>query len=166
MRPDGNGKFRGIGGPAINDAGQVLFSSGLIGSRGGDSGANSDNVGIFRADGTTIVQIARENQAVAGRQRSLRSRHRLSEAEQPGAGGVLCQLPQYDRGKQRRYRHLARDDTSLVSIVREGQMAPDANGVFASFTQLGFSPPESLNNLGQVAFDALLTGTTGGGSDE
>jgi hypothetical protein len=61
---------------------------------------------------------------------------------------------------------LRADATSLVNIARTGQMAPDGNGAFVSFTRFGIFAPETLNNLGQVAFGAHLTGTTGGNSDD
>lgn len=47
-----------------------------------------------------------------------------------------------------------------VQIARKGQVAPDGNGDF-----LGFRPP-ALNDAGQVAFTAELTGTSGGCFDD
>ncbi len=47
----------------------------------------------------------------------------------------------------------------LVQIARDGQAAPDGNGVFA-----GVSDP-LINELGQVAFSAGFTGTSGGTTD-
>ncbi len=45
----------------------------------------------------------------------------------------------------------------LTNIVREGQSAPDGNGIFS-----GLSGPAILNNAGQVAFESGLANTIGG----
>ncbi|MEX2316651.1 MAG: choice-of-anchor tandem repeat NxxGxxAF-containing protein [Pirellulales bacterium] len=57
--PDGTGTFNSFDGrAAINDAGQVAFAAGFTTSLGSRSG-------VFRADGHTLVQIARRDQAAA-----------------------------------------------------------------------------------------------------
>jgi len=61
---------------------------------------------------------------------------------------VACTLPAIVRAS----------DTQLVVVSGVGD--PDGNGSFSTFQ----SP--ALNNLGQVAFDARLTGTGGGTSDD
>ncbi|MEM7807808.1 MAG: choice-of-anchor tandem repeat NxxGxxAF-containing protein, partial [Planctomycetota bacterium] len=48
---------------------------------------------------------------------------------------------------------------SLVNIARAGQAAPEGNGSFSALVN------KALNDAGQVAFFGLLTGTSGGGSD-
>jgi len=52
------------------------------------------------------------------------------------------------------------DGTTLVTIARKGQSTPSANGTFSTL-QL-----PSINGQGQVAFNAGLTGTTGGAADD
>ena len=52
------------------------------------------------------------------------------------------------------------DGGPLIQIARKGQTAPGGNGTFS-----GFGEP-TLNNAGQVAFQASLTGTIGGSSDD
>ena len=49
---------------------------------------------------------------------------------------------------------------TTVVVTHEGEAAPDGNGTF-----FGFETPV-LNNAGQAAFVASLTGTTGGFSDD
>ena len=53
------------------------------------------------------------------------------------------------------------DGGPVTQIARQGQAAPDGNGIFDSF---GSSP--SLNNSGQVLFSSLLNGSSGGDSDD
>jgi hypothetical protein len=48
----------------------------------------------------------------------------------------------------------------MVQVVRKGQSVPGGNGRFAA----NFSRP-ALNDAGQLAFRAFLTGTSGGTSD-
>ncbi|MEL7237915.1 MAG: choice-of-anchor tandem repeat NxxGxxAF-containing protein, partial [Planctomycetota bacterium] len=52
------------------------------------------------------------------------------------------------------------DGSALTQVVRTGQAAPDANG---SFSSVDFP---ALNDAGQAAFTASLTGTAGGGSGD
>jgi hypothetical protein len=62
------------------------------------------------------------------------------------------------------YRHTEQPGPDLEEIVRDGGTAPGGNGRFAfGATSLEYTP--SLNNAGQVAFFAKLTGTTGGNND-
>jgi hypothetical protein len=105
IAPDGNGTlnfsmYDGDKVPALNEAGQVVFRAGLTGTSGGD-----DNQGIFRGDGTTLIQVA-----------------------------------------------------------REGQTAPDGNGII-TFPDRLTEPIPVLNDAGHVAFAADVIGTVGGSSD-
>src|SRR5688572_23542402 len=55
--PDGNGMFLGgANEPALNNEGQVAFRGVLTGTAGG----SNDNLGIFAAQQSSVVQIARE----------------------------------------------------------------------------------------------------------
>lgn len=58
------------------------------------------------------------------------------------------------------------DINSVTQLVRAGETVPDGNGVFKFFTY-DFSTIErvALNDSGEVAFTANLTGTSGGTSD-
>jgi len=59
--PDGNGVFSStlltVGG--LNDAGQAVFGAQLVATANG----SVDNSGLFRGDGSTLVQIARTGQS-------------------------------------------------------------------------------------------------------
>jgi hypothetical protein len=52
-------------------------------------------------------------------------------------------------------------DAVILTVVLEGDPAPDGNGTFAQFSTC----PPLVNNAGQVTFYAQLNGTTGGISD-
>lgn len=71
--PDGDGFFSDLGSnvygwsdgpetPPLNNEGQVLFLTRLTDTIGGDT----DDVGLFRGDGTSLVQIARKGQTFPG----------------------------------------------------------------------------------------------------
>jgi hypothetical protein len=56
--------------------------------------------------------------------------------------------------------HALADSNGVIQLVREGDLSPDSNGTFSSFTV-----PEGPNVHGQATFWAELNGTTGGSSD-
>jgi hypothetical protein len=161
--PDGNGTFGLTGVPTINDAGQVAFPAGLSGTSGGES----DNEGIFRGDGATIVQIVRENQAAPdGNGRYASSPDPATRLNNLGQTAFLAYFRNTIGGTSDDTGILRGDGTSLDIIVRAGQMAPDGNGAFSSFTLFGGGRlPYVLNDVGQVAFEGFLAGTAGGTSD-
>jgi hypothetical protein len=161
--PDGNGKFGLTGIPTINDAGQVAFPAGLYGTSGGES----DDFGIFRGDGATIVQIVRENQpAPDGNGRFLDSPDPATRLNDLGQTAFMARFRNTIGGTNDDTGILRFDGASLVTIVRAGQMAPDGNGQFSSFTRFGGGRLRyALNDVGQVAFEGFLTGTAGGTSD-
>jgi len=154
--PDANGTFSAFSDPALNDSGQAAFWAELTGTSGG----TSDNERIFLGDGGVLTQIAREGQAA------------------PDANGILSYLvePVLNGSGQAAFWASLRgtsgetsDDGgiflgsggALTQIAREGQVAPDGNGIFFSL-----SPYPRLNDSGQAAFWASLTGTSGGSSDD
>lgn len=52
---------------------------------------------------------------------------------------------------------------TAIPVARDGEAAPDGNGVYGSYTSFG---DPCLNDGGQVAFSARLTGTAGGTADD
>ena len=58
------------------------------------------------------------------------------------------------------------DTKSITQLVRTGQPAPDGNGTFKHFAhEIGVIEKLALNDNGTVAFSSLLTGTSGGTTD-
>ncbi|MEM9704249.1 MAG: choice-of-anchor tandem repeat NxxGxxAF-containing protein, partial [Planctomycetota bacterium] len=156
--PDGNGILASFENPALNNAGQAAF----LGNLTGTSGGFSDDRGIFRGAGGALTQIAREGQAAPDGNGTLSSFNAdivLNDAGQAAffgdligtAGGVTDNTGLF-RGS----------GGALTRIAREGQAAPDGNGTFGAF--VGAAP--ALNDAGQAAFLAILTGNSGGSLDD
>lgn len=57
-------------------------------------------------------------------------------------------------------QHAAAKTGSTVIVVQAGEPAPDGNGVFSQMTDV-----PALNDAGQVLFNSLLDGTSGGHAD-
>ena len=150
IAPGGSSVFRDLGNPVLNSSGQAAFNAFL-----GDSGANSSNGrGIYRGDGTTLVQIAREGQAAPSGPgvnfSSLQLDPVLNDLGQTAFFAFLSGTGVTTTNNSGLFRG---DDAALVQIVRRGQVAPDGLGSFS-----GFADPV-LNNSGQAAFFAGLDGT-------
>jgi hypothetical protein len=155
--PNGDGKFYIFGdGPVLNDSGQTAFMSTLSGTSGG----TTDNLGIFRGSGGSITRIVRKGQAGPGGDGTyllIESEFAMNNSGQvvfestvTGAiGGAAA-----DRGLFRG------SGGTIATIAREGQAAPDGNGIFTDgFMQRG------INDAGQVAFTGGLQATSGGSVD-
>ena len=157
--PGGNGTFININPPEFNDAGQVAFASQLANTSGG--AANTDNLGVFRGDGGSVVQIARRGQPVPGGNGTLDTfgAPAINAAGQAAFAATLANTSGGLNDSSGIYRG---DGVGApVQIARQGQTVPGANGTFARFD---FSNP-ALNDAGQAAFKAALANTLGGTSD-
>ncbi len=154
--PDGNGSFSGFNFAELNASGQVAFQGFFTGTTGGIT----DNAGIFIGSGAAITQIARAGQPA------------------PDGNGSLSGLdnPVLNTSGQVAFSALltgtaggTNDDSGIflgsggvvTQIAREGQAAPDGNGLFSSLGQI-----PALNAAGQIAFTASLTATAGGTTDD
>jgi hypothetical protein len=139
--------------PAINDAGQVAFDAHFDGA--------SDSSGMYRGDGVTgLTQIARAGQAAPDGNGTFSAHSFRNPAlNELGQTAFLARLDDTSGGLSDNHGIFRGDGvTNLTQIARAGQAPPDGNGTFSGF---GFGDP-ALNNDGQVAFLATLTGTTGG----
>ena len=155
--PDNNGSFSGFFGPVLNDAGQAAF----VGRLRNTSGGSSDDAGIFRGDGTTLTQIAREGQDAPDDNGSFSDLSLSFPAfNDAGEAAFFADLTGTDDGSSDDSGIFRGDGTTLTQIAREGQDAPDNNGSFSNFSRI-----PALNDAGQVAFRGFLTDTIGGGSD-
>jgi len=163
--PDGNGYYQQFFvAPSLNDANQVAFRARLLGvSEYGDGG------GIFRGDGASITQIARDHQAAPdgnGFLSQLGSNFYLwpdsfvtPQLNNVGQVLFLTRLTDTIGGGTDDQGLFRGDGTSLVQIARKGQTVPGGNGIIEYI----WSP--ALNDAGQVAFVADLLGTSGGSAD-
>jgi hypothetical protein len=148
--PDGNGTFSGVGSSRINLAGEVAFFAELRETAGGDS----DDAGIYRGDGGSITQIARKGQTApdgSGAISFFTDVGPLNDAGQVALAAVLDSTGASSaifRG----------DGGPLTQVAREGQAAPSGDGNLDSLPLSNLA----LNNAGQVAFTATMTGASGG----
>ena len=153
--PDSNGTFSSFNDPALNDAGQAVFKSFLVGTSGG----NSDNSGIFRGSGGAITQVAREGQAAPDGNGTFSFFSDASALNSAGQAAFDASLTGTSGGNSDDSGIFRGSGGVITQVAREGQAAPNGNGAFSSFND------PALNGAGQAAFDASLTGTSGGTND-
>jgi len=155
--PDGNGSFSSfLSFPVLNDSGQVAFLSSLTGTNGG----NSDDVGIFRGNGTSSpVQIARAGNVAPDGNGNFSDfiDSTINDSGQVAFLGLLTGT----RSGFRDDRGIFRGDgmSRPVQLAREGQTAPDGKGIFSEFRN------PALNDAGQAAFLAYFTSNSSGSRD-
>jgi len=155
VAPDGNGHFVDLSGePAINDAGQVAFHAGLAGTVGGDN----DSDGIFRGDGTTLVQILRAGRVCPDYNGTMAW---FSNPAMTDQGTIACyaQLTGTLGGFSDDQAVYLADAHQVVQVARTGDAL-----LGSTVTDLEVSngdPTEGtaangLNDLGQVVYHAQL----------
>lgn len=156
---DGNGVYAFFGSPALNNNSQVAFQAFAVGTSGG----TTDDMGYYLGDVSGITQVAREGQSA------------------PGGNGVFGQTSQgnpivNDNGNVSFRIGLigtsggGSDDRAiyfgaggaLTEVVREGQSAPDGNGIFSLLS----NEATQINSNNVCAFHATLSGTSGGSTDD
>lgn len=159
LAPDGVSKFNGVWGAnwadlAFNQSSGLAFVADLYQSPGG----SADDVGYFAITNisTGISQVAREGQSNPAwtfgnfstlTSPALNNRHQIAfPASILGAGITSTNNNGIYRAQT--------TNLAVTEIIREGASVPDGNGYFQSF--LG----HCLNDSGEVAFLAVLTGTT------
>ena len=139
--PDGNGTFSALDFfPVLNDQGEVAFAANLTNT----NGSFSDDSGIFRGDGDTIVQIVRESQLVPG------GNGYFSQLARDFYGPLLNELGQVSfaaglyntagAGADDGGAFLG-DGTALVQLVRKGQLWPDGAGQLLGVPRSSLNPP-------------------------
>ncbi|MCL4789253.1 MAG: hypothetical protein KJ070_21060 [Verrucomicrobia bacterium] len=156
--PDGNGTFNGIDDATINKHGNAAFRATIVGSLN-----NIANEGIFFADGSSVTQVARRGQVVPGGNgtfsafQSAFASVAFNDSNQVAFAATLTGT---SGGSADNVAVYITTNNTLVQIARKGQSPPEGNGVFFSFTF------PALNNKGQMAFLAGLSGTSGGSADD
>jgi hypothetical protein len=158
--PDGNGVFSLFQNelPAINDRGEMAFVTILSGTSGG----TADNQGLYRTDGNTTIQLARKGQLVPnGDGRFLDFGQDYVAINNSGQVAFFANLTGTSGGSSDNAGIFLVTGTTITQLARKGQAAPDGNGVYSGF---GLGHP-ALNNKGQVACNATLSGTSGGSTD-
>ena len=157
--PDGNGKFSSFPSTqlTLNDSNQIAFVANLSSTSAGPA----DNLGLYRADTRGIVQLVRKSQLVPGGNGRFLDFGGQSHVAINNAGVVafLADLTGTTGGNADNAAIFLAQGTALTQVARKGQHPPDGNGVLS-----GFGYP-ALNNNGEIAFVATLSGTAGGTKD-
>jgi hypothetical protein len=157
--PDGNGIVSlAVSVPGLNDAGEVAFRASLAATTGG----LADNEAIYRGDGSSLVEIVRKGQSPPDGIGELTSFHTGSNSLNDAGEVAFLSTVTDVVGPSAHTRLFRSDGKSLVQLVSTADAAPDGNGSFSDFPLFTAS---TLNNTGQFAFRANLSGTAGGLSD-
>ena len=150
--PDNSGVFDSVSSASLNNQGHVAFQGTISGS------SISGDHGLFLHDGVTLSQVVR-----------------VGDAAPDGNGTFsLTNSPAFNNADQALFFSIftgtnsGNDEDALVIgdlggltlVAREGNTAPDGNGVFSDF--VGYA----INDAGHAAFYGTLTGTTGGSDDD
>jgi len=140
-----NGTFRDFFSPAINNNGQAAFSGFLVNTTAGNSA-------VFRGDGSTTNQLAREGQSAPNGDGSFTGF--FTEIAINDAGQVMFRT-QLDNTSHPNAIYRS-NGSMLTRLARTGDTTPNNDGSFFGLSNA------ALNNTGQAIFHATLTGTTQG----
>jgi hypothetical protein len=133
------GSFTLVGNTVINDRGQVAFYSNMIGG--------SAEFGIFRGEGGDLTPIFVSNQIAPGGTTFADFGNPVINNH--GQIVTTCSLNNNTSGI------FVGDGTDTVAIAVQGQSAPKSTSYSGQFIA-----PTRLNDQGEVAFAARLTGAT------
>jgi hypothetical protein len=153
--PGGNGTFQTFGSVLLNNLGQVSFISTLRNTTGG---ANDDTA-VYLHNGSALQNLVRENASVPEGNGTFSG---FSTATLGASGQVVVSAT------LRNTTGGSNDDTGIyvhtgaivANRARENAALPEGNGSFSFFSN------PFINSSGQVAFQAVLRGTSGGTLDD
>ncbi|WP_425398014.1 DUF7453 family protein [Aeoliella sp.] len=151
--PDGMGTIVDLGGPVLNDVGQVAFGVRYL----SDPPSNGP-FGLLLSDGLGgLVTLARTGDSVPdgnGTLRDVGTFPRINNAGQVVFHSDLVNFTGPLLNNQALY--LSDGANSLQQIVRAGDPTPDGNGIIADFDNPTISTPV-LNDAGQVVFHGYFS---------
>ena len=139
ISPPTGGSFTILGNAAINDRGQVAFYSNMTGG--------TAEFGIFRGEGGVLTPMFVTNQVGPGG--AVFADFGNPVINNHGQIATTVSLDNSDIGI------FVGDGTNTVTIALQGQPAPKGGNYKGQFIT-----PTRLNDQGEVAFDARLTGGT------
>jgi hypothetical protein len=139
MNPPTGGNFLVMGDTVINDRGQVAFYSVMTGG--------TAEFGIFRGEGRELTPVFVANQIAPGGTTFADFGNPIINSH--GLIATTASLNNNDAGI------FVGDGTDTVAIAVQGQPAPKGGNYNGQFLV-----PTRLNDQGEVAFDARLTGGT------
>ncbi len=157
--PDGDGVFESFQGPSLNDVGQIAFAAELSNTRA--------NFGIFRADSSGIVQLARERQDIAEGIRieefDIQPTIPLNNSGQIAFWAKLSNI----EGTNDPEGLFVSDGDSFQLVARTAWATSRPDVLFSKFNRESQSGPFlSLNDSGQLAFWARLSGPVDDATNE
>jgi hypothetical protein len=144
--PPTGGSFTLFSNTVMNDRGQVAFFSEMTGG--------SADFGIFRGEGRDLTPVFVANQIAPGGATFVDFGNPVINRH--GQVAVFASL----RNSASRLGLFAGDGTDAIAIALEGQPAPKGGSYGDAFGRDAFGGPIRLNDRGEVAFDARLTGGT------
>lgn len=151
VAPDSNGNPVGVfsgfvqNSQSINDAGDVAILAEVQESDG------SFRRGIWRFDGTALIQVTREGDPAPDGDGVITSLSAISQINDTGAVAFSVRI--IDASGQSEDAILLSTGSELITVAREGDLVQGAEGPV--FTAIGTSDPGPLlNDLGHVAFIA------------
>jgi len=154
--PDGNGALGFMQNPSFNNNGQAAFYSIT-------TSTNGSTYGFFLADDNGLKVLARSLQpSPDGNGSFLIFFTSTPPLNDQGQTAFVAQLSGTSGGTADNLGLYRSDGNATVQLVRKGDFVPNGNGRFLDFGSAGIV---AINNSGQVAFTATLTGTTGGSAD-
>ncbi len=148
--PDGVGGFATFGDPVVSQAGELAFHASL-------SGTAADQ-GIFRGKENNLIQIARKGDESPDFNGTLGDLY-APAINKAGQVAFRAQLTGTSGGSADDEAILRGSGGTLTRLAREGQLVSDGNGKLATLGD------PAINGPGIVLFQASLTGTAGGASD-
>ncbi len=156
--PDGLALFSVLGDPLLNDQGTVVFGA-VVGEISGPA----VRTGIWMWDESGLKELAFTGQTAADGNGTISG---LGTFALNNDGDIVffANLGNTSGGasdNQGIFRFRA-SENATTTIARRGSQAPDGNGLFFN---LAVSSALSMNDEGDVAFAASLTGTIGGTVD-
>ena len=158
MAPDGNGLFEHLlSAPAANRSGQVLFHAQPINHVTGSSGP----AGLFLLGRSNLSVLVGDPAPDGNGQFSSFSVTIPNDAGQVVFSAGLSNTAGGTTDNAGIFRL---DGGGVMKIARENDPAPDGNGVFSGFFFVSGGPV--MGALGKVAFPVVMSGTSGGTTDD
>lgn len=159
LSPKGDGELSGIGDFAFNNVGQAAFYSSVV----IDPNDNwTWKRALFRADENGMIELARTGDPAPDGNGQIR----LPLEDRPtfndrGQAAFYATLTGTSGGAADDAALFRVDESGLVQIARDGQLAPSGNG----WLVMSESSLPEMNDSGQLVFNAGLTSTSGGAAD-
>ena len=144
--PGGNGMFEDffdVAGP--NESGQVAF----IGRISGSSGGEVDNEGVYLADESGVIELAREGNPAPGGNGTFGDFRLLSGINDSGQAAFSAHLDGTSGGETDNEAIFLASEEGITDLVRKGDSVPGGGGVIDSEFY-----PRGPNENGEVAFGA------------